>query len=915
MSTIDRINAVRPSLQSPVSESRQGDESEPSEQNLKKGAFLNEYRSLLKAVKGHADDPSYHLELARFYIKHRSFKKAHSSLQVAKALQPRRIETHYLLGWLYQKEANWEQARLTYRQILRHKPNESMARFHLGETLLALDQKTEAYEHLLKATELEPNLGPAYWHLGRLAFDRKDYSRAMSHFQTLKNIDGANPDIYFELGNVFRAQGQTDRAVMSYEKANEISPGHVRSLVALADVYMSGNLPNKAIEILEGVINRETNAPEAYMNLSRAYLRVGKTPQALAILLQFQKVFPKDPRGHGELARLYFASGEHELAEEEFLKAIEISPNDKDLYVALGTLYLNLKTPTKAISLYKELCSSFPNDPLIHGLLGEVYDRFNRMDEAVEAFGQAIAGNPNSDSLYCRRAKLYVKLGKYNEALRDFERAKTINPNCPEAKLDTELIRSHKKYQEAFELYSKGMEALKVGNHQQAMSFYRQVLKLVPNNVDWLKEYLQLTLYTGQFSEAGATFEKLVVLAPKNADLYRKYAHLQYQLQNYAQARTLYERCVALSPQDVEARIGLIRCLRHKLIDRTLSPGKFEALVTAYESHLVGSKNRNLTLLELATLHFTLGRLIQHGSQWRDRGMEYVEQMGQQDTDEIARHRLLAQYEMHLLSSEETQATSVLERLLRSFPHNATYAHALLEHLIDSGQYARGFRLSEEFKEKFPESGLLRAMNLKFFYLVASTKDNPKSLFRNKIRGLQQYVASNPTDCMGFFDLGMGLVYLTRPNEWFESRKKASIAFTKAKSLEPTSPWPWWGLVKTVLHGNSADTLPAAERDRTVSMLRCAINLFPGEAGFYYYLGRVLHHSDDPDRFEEGTRALVTASVLDNQFASPNFELAVHFQKTQDDTRAYHHYLSVIESVACARYHREVQRRMRSLVP
>src|SRR5687767_7854854 len=108
------------------------------------------------------------------------------------------------------------------------------------------------------------------------------------------------------------------------------------------------------------------------------------------------------------------------------------------------------------------------------------------------------------------------------------------------------------------------------------MSFYREILKLVPNHSDWLREYLQLTLQTGQFSDALGTFETLISIDPKNTELLRRFAHLNFQLQNYEPARALYDRCVALAPQNAEARLGLLRSLRHKLVERSLSAGKFE---------------------------------------------------------------------------------------------------------------------------------------------------------------------------------------------------------------------------------------------------------------------------------------------------------------------------------------------------
>src|SRR5262249_9200598 len=152
--------------------------------------------------------------------------------------------------------------------------------------------------------------------------------------------------------------------------------------------------------------------------------------------------------------------------------------------------------------------------------------------------------------------------------------------------------------------------------------------------------------------------------------------------------------------------------------------------------------------------------------------LEALEKIGPQEGVEISRGKLLALYELYLLTENAAEAISAQERLFRNFPHNPLYAQALLQNLIENQQYPRAFRLSEEFKEKFPENGLLRAKNLQLFSLVGASKEDAKNVFRSKIRSLQQYVAANPADWAGFFDLGMGLIFLTRPNEWYESRKK-----------------------------------------------------------------------------------------------------------------------------------------------
>ncbi|MBI4867880.1 MAG: tetratricopeptide repeat protein, partial [Candidatus Wallbacteria bacterium] len=97
-----------------------------------RASFLAGYRVLLKRVKQEYNDPAVHLEMARFLIQHNRGDRAFSSLQVARALQPRRVETYYLLGWLHQRDGHLEQAKQAYRQILQMQSDDVRAHFQLG---------------------------------------------------------------------------------------------------------------------------------------------------------------------------------------------------------------------------------------------------------------------------------------------------------------------------------------------------------------------------------------------------------------------------------------------------------------------------------------------------------------------------------------------------------------------------------------------------------------------------------------------------------------------------------------------------------------------------------------------------------------------------------------------------------------
>ena len=924
--------------------------------------FLSEYRRLLKAVRSDHSDTTRHLDLAKFLIDNRYYDRAHSPLRAARALQPRRLETQYLLAALYANQSNFQQAQLTYREILEINPGEALAHFHLGTSLLGLSRPEEALPVLVRAIELDPKQTGAYWHLGELSMRNGDYPSALRYYQTLKTLEPNSDELFFRLGEVQRLRGLSDRAAAAYQRSLEIRPTHVKARLALARLYLDGELPSKAQEILEEVMEWDDRPAEAFILLAHAYKEQAESSLALATLLKMANLFPEDPRSHRELAMAYFLEGEIVLAEEEYLNALNVAPNDKEIVIELGALYVNSGTPGKAITIYEKSLENFPNDPRIFGLLAEVYDRFDRPEDGLHACNRAIESDRGNEALLLMRANFNIRLGKYDEALSDFAEVRLTNPDSAEARLDADLIRGHQKYREAFDLHTRAMDSLSQGNDGQALTQFKGVVQMVPDKVDWLKDTLDLCLKIGRFDEALSTFVQLEALAPDDFSIHLRHADLCYRLHNYDQARQLYARAVELDTDNLAARIGVIRCLRHKMVNRSLDQDRFESLEEEYLGSRPSPMNENARLIESAYLQLTLGYLIRHGTTWADKAIECFDSIGGQESEDVSRYKLLGRYETFRKLQDDSRALTVLEELIRRFPHETSFALSYLDHLVVAGAFERASRFTDGMTQKYPRLGLIRAKALVAYARWAEKSGNPKAMAREKIDQLRQNVANDPRDSTALFELGMGLYSLTRSTEWRETRKKTLIALNRARSLNPRSMWPWWGLIKTGFYQRGDEKLPAAEVARQAAQARSAIALFPREACFHYYLGRILHISSDPDDREQGTRSLVTATLFSPCFVAAEYSLAVHDQdqssasdgtwtdlsnrnptgpslgpageaftgnrtrrtNPQDSnryrsegpgTRSYHHYLRVLEATTGSRYQGLVQDRMRRLVP
>ncbi|MBI3894119.1 MAG: tetratricopeptide repeat protein [Candidatus Wallbacteria bacterium] len=876
-------------------------------------SFLTGYRALLRRVRQEYSDPTSHLELARFLIKHDRISRAFSSLRVARALQPRRVETHFLIGWIHQREGKLVEAKQSYRQILQIDPEDPRAHYQLGCLLEQEGGDDEALRCFRKVISLDPGHVEAHWHLTRMTRKQGDHPRSLKHLQTLRELESGNALVPHEMGLCYRALGVPDKAILCLQTALRMQPEQLPSKLALASIFLDGKALPQALELLEEVIAKWPRTPDAYLLLARLHQAAGKTPQALADLLQFQKIFPLDHRGCFEMGHLYCLQGEFELAEKELTRALEMAPDGVEIYAELSRVYEQLGAKDKAIRHALLRCERFAADPASYERVAEVYERFEMLPEAIEAVTKALALAPADEKLFCRRARLQIEAGNYNEAVLDFQRARELDPNCPDAKLDTELIAGHKTVRKAFELYSRGREAADRGDYQQALSIYRQVLQLVPDNVSWLRDMLDVFVSLGQFRDASRVLDSLQRLTPDDAVLHRRAALFHYQMGAYEIAFRLFEQAVGLDASDVTSRIYVIRSLGHRFLDQGVTPDRYPALLGAYEENLGRAKDPDLARLELGHFHLSVGRHVTKGSQWRQLAHENLEQVGEHSSHQVTAWKLRGLHELALLEGGGRERLDIAQRLADSASGDPANVVSYLEALLEqSSLLTDDFGRASGLTEAHVANGYVRALKMRLWRRTAADGPDCRTVLRKELRRLQRSVSEEPEGFLGFLDLGLALRYLSGAAEWFECARKSDIAFGKAAGLDTSSAWPWWGLMKNASGPPGAEVKP--DRVRLGALGFKALRRHSAEPLLHLEAGLAFIDSTDPQETETGLRELTCATVLSPELSAAHLALARHYRRLGQPQAAQHHYLRVLECLAGAKHASEAQAELSRLV-
>ncbi|MGV8916308.1 MAG: type IV pilus biogenesis/stability protein PilW [Pseudomonas sp.] len=169
----------------------------------------------------------------------------------------------------------------------------------------------------------------------------------------------------------------------------------------------------------------------------------------------------------------YLQQGQTELAKVPLKKALDLDSSDPDANAALALVFQAEMEPELADKLYQKALSSRPNDARILNNYGSfLYDQ-KRYKEASERF-QAAA----NDTLYTERSRVFenmgltaTKLGQRDEAITYFTKALRLDPRQPRTLLemaelsyeDRHYVPSHDYYDRFSQLSDQNARSLLLG--------------------------------------------------------------------------------------------------------------------------------------------------------------------------------------------------------------------------------------------------------------------------------------------------------------------------------------------------------------------------------------------------------------------------------------------------------------------
>ena len=154
------------------------------------------------------------------------------------------------------------------------------------------------------------------------------------------------------------------------------------------------------------------------------------------------------------------------------------------------------------------------------------------LEKALELFGKAIETNPDDPAAYYEKARLLQAMSRSDEALTLAKKAMTLDPK-------------NKWYKVLFANISKS-----VGNYDDYVSTYEELVKDYPNNLNFLQEMAYAYYFTGDYKNAIRIYNKIEENVGINERLSQQKVQLYTKLGLPDSAVAEYERLIRISPDD-----------------------------------------------------------------------------------------------------------------------------------------------------------------------------------------------------------------------------------------------------------------------------------------------------------------------------------------------------------------------------
>jgi tetratricopeptide (TPR) repeat protein len=459
------------------------------------------------------------------------------------------------LGLAQAKAHENQQALATLQKALAAAGPQTALRAEIYDIVAGIYRAQQDLPTLVKQLEDEhPADPPRLALLGGLYEETGESARAIETYRRALLVNPRQLDLHLRMIRLLQTNGDLDRAIVEYESLVRAAPNNPQFLFEECEALLQRGDRVRALKLVSGLELRAAGDEELLARVADFYARIGDAKKSLQVLERLASATASGDPGHlVDLGDRYFQDGNAALARQTWKRILSVVQPRAKALAALGDVYIEHDLTADAVAAYKEATILDPTNLGHKKALAAAYERTHAYREARELYEEIV-----------KKTK-----GEAERALARECRSRIVTLWGLEHVLEQQVPGLKRRFAgappdvEAGRMLAESL--LHLRKLPDAEATLRQVIALVPGDVDNYLALERVLVQEAKIADAIAVLEKLAQLEPKRArELYQRMAQYAVQIYKDDEAIRYAVRAVELNPDDAEGHRRLGEMYRSK---------------------------------------------------------------------------------------------------------------------------------------------------------------------------------------------------------------------------------------------------------------------------------------------------------------------------------------------------------------
>jgi tetratricopeptide (TPR) repeat protein len=366
-------------------------------------------RFLKEAQKRAPEDGWINLNLGtRLWQAEASMVEAVGYLQVALARWPGNATLRRWVAMAQERSGALAEAELTYKELLRDKPNYAEAHDGLAYTYFRQGRLKQAEAECRAAIAQKPEFGGAHNTLGHVLEWQGKLTAALASYDEAIRLKYPRAWVHVNRAVVLRELDRPHESEDACLNAIRAEPGLALAHYHLGLALEAQNKLPEALAAYEATLRSDHGYAEAHNNIGVVLWKQGKYAQSEEAFRKAIRFNPTLPEAHAALARALVTTGE----------PIRLNPSLPEAHAGLAISLLHQDRLPEAEAAAREAIYLRPKDARAHFTLGNILRKAGQRQKAISEWREAISLEPAFKEAAGNLATTLADLGRFDESLQ-----------------------------------------------------------------------------------------------------------------------------------------------------------------------------------------------------------------------------------------------------------------------------------------------------------------------------------------------------------------------------------------------------------------------------------------------------------------------------------------------------------------